>query len=85
MRDPHDARVILTGDPEVIQLGEQDFLRRLESYVDLAPTLRAKVSDIDVVDLRFDGRVYVTPTGKYVAPAGKGAKGRASGSTRPVR
>jgi len=59
--------VILTGDSEVIQLGEQDFLRRLQSYVELAPTLRAKVAGIDVVDLRFDGRVYVTPSGRATA------------------
>ena len=64
VRDVHNAAVILTGDSEVIQLGEQDFLRRLQSYVELAPTLRAKVVGIDVVDLRFDGRVYVTPSGR---------------------
>lgn len=64
VRDVHNAAVMLAGDAEVIQLGEQQFLRRLESYVELAPTLRAKVADIDVVDLRFDGRVYVRPIGK---------------------
>jgi cell division protein FtsQ len=67
VRDVHNAAVILTGDSEVIQLGEQDFLRRLQSYVELAPTLRAKVAGIDVVDLRFDGRVYVTPSGRATA------------------
>jgi cell division protein FtsQ len=64
VRDEHNAAVILTGDSELIHLGDQQFLRRLQSYVELAPTLRAKVAGIDLVDLRFDGRVYVKPTGK---------------------
>jgi cell division protein FtsQ len=64
VRDVHNASVILTGDSEVIQLGEQQFLPRIERYVELAPTLRARVPGIDVVDLRFDGRVYVKPAPK---------------------
>ena len=64
VHDAHNAAVILSGDPEVIQLGDQQFLRRLQSYVELAPTLRARMAGIDVVDLRFDGRVYVKPAGK---------------------
>jgi cell division septal protein FtsQ len=63
VRDVHNAVVILTGESELLQLGDQQFLRRIQSYVELAPTLRAKVAGIDVVDLRFDGRVYVTPAG----------------------
>src|SRR5262249_56571485 len=31
------------------------------SYLDLAPTLRERVADIDYVDLRFDDRIYVRP------------------------
>jgi cell division protein FtsQ len=78
--DTHNAAVILTGDSEVIQLGEQQFLHRLQSYVELAPTLRARVAGIDVVDLRFDGRVYVKPAGKSLktgwsaAAAGAGTR-----------
>ena len=64
VHDTHNAAVILTGDSELIHLGDQQFLSRLQSYVELAPTLRAKVAGIDLVDLRFDGRVYVKPTGK---------------------
>jgi cell division septal protein FtsQ len=64
--DLHNASVILNGDPAVIQLGEDQFLARLQSYLDLAPTLRERVADIDYVDLRFDDRIYVRPikTGK---------------------
>jgi cell division protein FtsQ len=60
--DLHNAAVILTGDPAMIQLGEDQFLARLQSYLDLAPTLRERVADIDYVDLRFDDRIYVRPT-----------------------
>lgn len=68
VRDLHNATVILAGDPVVLQLGEEQFLGRLQSYQDLAPTLHNRVAEIDSVDLRFDGRVYVRPTAK----AGKG-------------
>jgi cell division protein FtsQ len=60
--DLHNASVILSGDPAVIQLGEDQFLPRLQAYLDLAPTLRERVADIDYVDLRFDDRIYVRPT-----------------------
>jgi cell division protein FtsQ len=62
--DLHNATVILDGDPAVIQLGEDQFLPRLQSYLELASTLRARVPDIDYVDLRFDDRIYVRPAGK---------------------
>jgi cell division protein FtsQ len=62
--DLHNALVILTGDPAVLQLGDDQFLPRLQSYLDLAPTLRQRVPDIDYVDMRFDDRVYVRPAGK---------------------
>jgi cell division protein FtsQ len=62
--DVHDAAVILSGDPAVIHLGEDLFLQRLESYLQLASTLHERVTDIDHVDLRFDDRIYVRPAGK---------------------
>ena len=64
--DRHNASVILDGDPTVIELGEDRFLARLESYLELAPTLRDRVADIDYVDLRLDDRIYVRPAGKPV-------------------
>jgi cell division protein FtsQ len=76
VRDAHNATVILSGDPAMIQLGDQQFLKRLQSYLELAPTLRDRVSDIDYVDVRFDGRVYVRP-------AGKPAKALKTGVTAP--
>jgi cell division protein FtsQ len=64
VRDAHDALVMLDNDPALLHLGEDKFLERLQSYVDLAPALKQRVPDIDYVDLRFDQRVYVRPTGK---------------------
>jgi len=68
VRDVHNAMVILNGDTTVIQLGDDQFLQRLESYLDLASALKERVAEIDYVDLRFDDRIYVRPTGakKYV-------------------
>lgn len=59
--DPHNAIVLLDNDPALLHLGDDKFLERLQSYVDLADALRDRVPDIDYVDLRFDERVYVRP------------------------
>ena len=61
VRDLHDAVVMLQDDAALLHLGEDKFLERLQSYVDLAPALREQVSQIDYVDLRFGDRVYVRP------------------------
>lgn len=62
--DLHNAAVILSGDPAVIYVGEDRFLQRVQSYLDLSSALRVRVPDIDSVDLRFDDRIYVRPVGK---------------------
>lgn len=62
--DAHDAVVLLETDGALLHLGEDKFLERLQSYVDLAPALRQRVPQIDYVDLRFDERVYVRPAKK---------------------
>jgi cell division protein FtsQ len=59
--DLHNAAVILNGDAAVIHLGEDQFLQRLQSYLELAEALRERVAEIDSVDLRFDDRIYVRP------------------------
>ena len=74
VRDPHDAVVILDGDSALLHVGEDQFLERLQSYVELAPALRARVPGIDYVDLRFDERFYVRPTAggtKVAVPVGR--------------
>jgi cell division protein FtsQ len=62
--DLHNASVIVNGDGAVIHLGEDQFLQRLQAYLDLAKALRDRVADIDYVDVRFDDRIYVRPQGK---------------------
>ena len=59
--DPRDAVVILKGDTVLVRIGDDQFAERLQSYLDLAPTLRKEVPQIDYVDLRFGERVYVKP------------------------
>ena len=66
--DPYDAVVLLNDDPVLLHVGGDRFLERLRFYAGLAPALRARVADIDYVDLRFGPRVYVGPVG-LVAPA----------------
>jgi cell division septal protein FtsQ len=62
--DVHNAAVILSGDSAVIHLGDDQFLQRIESYLQLASTLRERVTDIDSVDLRFGDRIYVRPAAR---------------------
>jgi len=61
VRDLHNAQIILTGETVVISLGDDQFLERLQNYLDLAPALRNRVTEIDHVDVRFDNRIYVRP------------------------
>jgi len=69
--DPHNAKVILSGDQAVIHLGDDQFLPRLESYLQLAAALRERVAEIDYVDARFEDRIYVRPAGSGPAKAGR--------------
>ena len=62
--DPHDAVVLLDNDPALLHLGEEHFRERLQSYLEIAETLRAQIPAIDYVDLRFGQRVYVKPRGR---------------------
>lgn len=63
VNDLHDAVVLIDGDGALLHLGEDRFLERLQSYLDVASALRDRVQDIDYVDLRFDDRLYVRPVG----------------------
>jgi cell division protein FtsQ len=62
--NPHNAQVTLSGDTAVLLLGEDQFQQRIESYLQLADSLRSSVPDIEYVDLRFGERVFVGPAGK---------------------
>jgi cell division septal protein FtsQ len=73
--DLHNAAVILAGDPAIVRLGDDRFLPRLESYLELASALRERVPDLDSVDLRFDDRIYVRPVAGYKPAAGRSSNG----------
>ena len=59
--DVRDAVLLLKGDTALVRVGSEQFTERLQSYLDLAPTLHERIAAIDYVDLRFDERVYVRP------------------------
>jgi cell division protein FtsQ len=59
--DAHDAMVMLEQDTAMLRLGEDDFVDRIQQYLDVATALRERVEQIDYVDLRFDERLYVRP------------------------
>ena len=59
--DPRDAVLILEGDTVLVRVGDDQFVERLQTYLNLVPALRERVPDIDYVDVRFDERVYVKP------------------------
>jgi cell division septal protein FtsQ len=62
--DVHDLRnvkVMLNNDPAIVHVGDDRFLARLRTYLQLAGRLREQVPEIDYVDLRFDDRLYVRP------------------------
>jgi cell division septal protein FtsQ len=85
--NPHDAVVLLNGDPVRIHLGERDFAGRLRRYLDVAAVLREAVPDIDYVDVRFDRKVYVGPgddsaTARRVARRSSSAKLQPAASVR---
>jgi cell division septal protein FtsQ len=69
--DLHDAVVLLDGDSALLHLGEDRFVERLQSYLEVASALRDRVAEIDYIDLRFDDRVYVKPRGAAAVEAGK--------------
>lgn len=67
--DLHDAVVILDDDTALLRLGDEEFVARLQQYVDLQPALRERLASIDYVDLRFDERLYVRPVKALPAQA----------------
>jgi cell division septal protein FtsQ len=57
----HDAVVLLENDQALLHLGTDQFLERVQSYLELSSALRERVAEIDYVDMRFDRLVYVRP------------------------
>lgn len=75
--DLRDAVVILEGETTLVRVGDEQFVERLQSYLDLAPALRERVPAIDYVDMRFGERVYVRPQATGPRPQlAQGSEGR---------
>ena len=79
--NPHDAVVLLNGDPVRIHLGERQFAARLRTYLDIAQGLREAVPEIDYVDVRFGRKVYVGPANDSAADRRAASRRTATDST----
>jgi cell division protein FtsQ len=72
VRNPHNAGVILSGDPTLLYVGTDRFLARIQAYLELAAAMNERVPGIDSVDLRFDDLIYARVAERSAA-AGRGA------------
>jgi cell division protein FtsQ len=79
--DLRNATVILAGDTAVIELGDDQFLQRLQGYLELATGLRTRVAEIDRVDARFENRLYVRPATAEESRERRSAVASSSGSS----
>lgn len=57
-RDENVA-VLLNDDSTLLYLGNDQFMERLRTYLEIRPTLVERLHDVDYVDLRFGQRVIV--------------------------
>jgi cell division protein FtsQ len=73
--DPRNAVVMLDTDAVMVRLGDDQFVERLQKYVEIAPALRARVPDMDYVDLRFGERVPVGVADAEAVTAGPAPRG----------
>jgi cell division protein FtsQ len=54
-----NVAVLLDGDSTLLYLGDDQFVERLRTYLEIRPTLAERMSDVDYVDLRYGQRVIV--------------------------
>jgi cell division protein FtsQ len=54
-----NVAVLLDGDATLLYLGDDQFVERLRTYLEIRPTLAERMSDVDYVDLRYGQRVIV--------------------------
>ena len=67
--DSRNAVVLLRGDPTQVRLGDDQFVERLQSYLDIAPALRERMSsNLDYVDLRFGPNIFTRPARRAREP-----------------
>jgi cell division protein FtsQ len=53
----HNVVVLLGDDPALLYLGDEQFVERLRTYLEIRPTLDERMADVDYVDLRYGQRV----------------------------
>lgn len=51
--------VLLGDDPTYLYLGDELFLERIQTYLELTPALAERDKPVDYVDLRFGNRVFL--------------------------
>lgn len=54
-----NVAVLLNDDSTLLYLGDDQFVERLRTYLEIRPTLAERLHDVDYVDLRFGQRVIV--------------------------
>ena len=55
----NNVAVLLDGDSTLLYLGDDQFVERLRTYLEIRPTLAERMSDVDYVDLRYGQQVIV--------------------------
>jgi cell division protein FtsQ len=53
----HNVTVLLDDDPTLLYLGDEKFMARLRTYLELRPTLNERWEEVDYVDLRFGQKI----------------------------
>ena len=61
--DVRDAVVLLKDDTVLLHTGDERFLDRVQTYLDLGERLREQVPEMESVDLRIDERIYAKARG----------------------
>jgi cell division protein FtsQ len=64
VRNAHDVVVMFDHAAVWLHLGDEAFIERINTYLELAPALRERFVDVDYVDLRFGERIFVRPRGR---------------------
>ena len=54
-----NVAVLLDDDPTLLYLGNDEFVERLRTYLEIRQTLAERMNDVDYVDLRFGKQVIV--------------------------
>jgi cell division protein FtsQ len=80
--DPRNAVVIVDQETIRVRLGDEGFVERLQSYVNLAAVYRARVPAIEYVDLRFGERVVVGLQAAATTVSGGQGGARPAGAPR---